>query len=229
MIEDSKDGGTRVDWSAAEHAALERLRHALPPPDLEDSVVAALGDRGFVVSEAPVSGSAGRVAERRVPAHRRWGWAGLALAACVAAFYAGLSISERGAGRSDVDAGLPAAVAAPGRYLLLLYEDESYQAPATSAEGEARAAEYSAWAAAVRAESIPIEGEELSPAASALMLDGSGDGIVQTDGAPAGTAGILAGYFVIEAPDAGAAIAIARTIPHLTYGGKVVVRAVVQH
>ncbi|HJR52135.1 MAG TPA: YciI family protein [Gemmatimonadota bacterium] len=227
MIEDSKDGGMRVDWSAAEHAALEHLRHVLPPPDLEDSVVAALGDRGFVVSAAAVSGSAGQ--ERRVPAHRRWGWAGLALAACVAAFYAGLSISERGAGRSDVDAGLPAAVAAPSRYLLLLYEDESYQAPATSAEGEARAAEYSAWAAGVRAESVPIEGEELSPAASARMLDGSGDGIVETDGAPAGTAGILAGYFVIEAPDEDAAIAIARTIPHLTYGGRVVVRAVVQH
>lgn len=229
MIDDSKDGGTTVEWSAAERAALERLGHAMPPADLEDSVVSTLKSRGLFASGAPDARTTGPAAERRVPTHRRWGWAGLALAACVAAFYAGLSVSERGAGGTSVDGAPPAAVVAPGRYLLLLYEDESYRAPTNPAQVEARAAEYSAWAAGVHAEGVPIEGEELAPVARARTLDGTGDGILEMDGAPAGALGFLTGYFVIEAPDATAAIAIARTMPHLVYGGRVVVRAVVPH
>jgi hypothetical protein len=210
--DDTRGGETPVEWSAAERAALERLARGAPPQDLEESIVSALRK------------------ERAVPAHRRWGWAGLALAASLAAFFAGISVSERGAGRAGGDpSGPPPAVASPGRYMLLLYEDEAYQTPTTPAEGEERAAEYGAWAAGVHARGIAIEGEELAPAAESRTLDGRAGEVVDTAGAPASAAGVVAGYFVIEAPDAAAAAAIARTMPHLEYGGTIVVRKVESH
>ena len=214
----TRSDGTPVEWSAHERAALERLAQGAPPEDLEDSVVSALKKEGLV-------------AERRVPAHRTWGWAGLALAASLAAFYAGLSVSERGAGRTGGDPAEPTTsiVASPERYLLLLYEDDAYLAPTTPAEGEERAAEYGAWAAGVHAQGVVIEGEELAPATESRTLDGRGGRVVETAGAPAAATGVVAGYFVIEAPDAGAAAAVARTMPHLEYGGTVVVRPVVPH
>jgi hypothetical protein len=86
-------------------------------------------------------------------------------------------------------------------------------------------AEYSAWAAALRERGIEVEGEELAPPGEADRLAGVEAG----RGAPAGAAGTLAGYFLVEAEDQPAALAIARTTPHLQYGGTVVVRRVVRH
>lgn len=229
MTDERQGGGSLVDLSAAERAALARLGQAAPPADLEDSVVSALSTHGFVSPGEPGAEPMRPPMVPRVPALRGWAWAGFALAASLAAFYAGLSVSERGAGRMGADTEPPSAVAAPGRYLVLLYEDAAYRAPSTSDEVEARVAEYSAWAANVHAQGIAIEGEELAAVAESRTLDGSGGEIVETPGAPADAAGALAGYFLIEASDAAAAIAIARTMPHLAYGGTVVVRPIVPH
>lgn len=186
-------------------AALDRLSEAVPP-----------------AGGAGTTGGRREPQTPRVPAHRVWAWGALALAACLAAFFAGISISDRGAGRG------PTAPAAPARYLLLLYEDESYRAPVTPAEREARVAEYVEWAAELRERGIEIEGEELAPSAEADRLEGRVDGVEVARGAPAGPAGRLAGYFVVEAPDRAAALAIARTTPHLEHGGTVVVRRVMR-
>ena len=113
--------------------------------------------------------------------------------------------------------------------MLLLYEDESYRSPASSAEGEARSAEYGAWAAGVHAQGIAIEGEELAPVAESRTMDGRAGEVVESEGTLAAAAGVVAGYFVIEAPDAAAAAAIARTMPHLEYGGTVVIRPIEPH
>jgi hypothetical protein len=210
--EEPMDGESRIDWTAAERAALARLGEVAIPGDLEQSVVDALASRGLIAGPRNQQ-------TPRVPRHRAWAWGALALAACLAAFFAGISVSDRGAGRG------PAAAAAPDRFLLLLYEDGSYRAPVTPAEQEARVAEYSAWAAALRERGIEVEGEELAPPGEADRLAGAEAGW----GAPAGAAGTLAGYFLVEAEDQPAAVAIARTTPHLRYGGTVVVRRVVRH
>lgn len=226
--EERMNGEPLVEWNAAERAALDRLGEVAIPGDLEQSVVDALAGRGLIDpgGVAIAGGVTGRPREPqtpRVPARRAWAWGALALAACLAAFFAGISVSDRGAGRQ------PAAPATLERFLLLLYEDESYRAPVTPAEQETRVTEYSAWAADLRERGIEIEGEELAPPAEADRLAGRGAGGEAGRGAPAGSAGTLAGYFIVEAEDQPAAVAIARTTPHLKHGGTVVVRRVVRH
>ena len=207
MSEREERGGT--EWTAAERAALDALRAESPPADLEESVVAALAGEGLLVGGAGAE-SPQREDARRVPARRAWGWGALAVAACLAAFLAGVAISDRGAGRSPEV--LPAA---PERWMLLLYEDESYRAPATDEEHAARVAEYAAWARGLGERGISVEGEELAPESGAPV--------------PAEPRGVLSGYFIVEAADRAAAVAIARSNPHLAHGGTVVVRRIVQH
>ena len=113
--------------------------------------------------------------------------------------------------------------------MLLLYEDAAYRAAATSEDQADRVAEYVAWAGELRERGVEVEGEELAPAGESAWLDGRWDGVVAAEGAPGGTLGALAGYFVVAAPDLDAALAIARTTPHLAHGGTVVVRRVVEH
>lgn len=198
-----------MEWNEAERAAIERLRAALPPADLEESVVAALA-----------SGRAREPQTPRIPARRAWAWGALALAASLAVFLAGISVSDRGA--SHAPAGrAPGGPATSERYLLLLYEDDAYRAPATPEEQTARVAEYSAWADDLRERGIDVEGEELAPLAESEWLGGRESGVE--------AAGTLTGYFLVAAPDAAAAVAIARTTPHLKHGGTVVVRRVVRH
>ena len=222
-------GEPAVEWTAAERAALERLREDGPPADLVDSVVAALAGRGLIGGGSHAT--ARPLPEPRtakVPARRAWAWGALALAAALAAFFAGISISDRGAGRTPAGTGA-ARPAAAERYLLLLYEDAAYRAPATPDEQAARVAEYVGWVEELRERGIDIEGEELAPSEESEWLDGRGDEVGAAQGAPGGPLGALAGYFLVAAPDADAAVAIARTTPHIKHGGTVVVRRIVEH
>lgn len=198
MSDQTSNRDPQVEWTEAERAALDRLRAAGPPADLEEAVVDALAARGRI------AGSGGGGGDVRVPRRRALGWAALAAAACLAAFLAGRAISDRGAGVEPT--------ARMGTYMILLYEDASYRAPATPEARAARVREYAAWAADLRERGIEIRGEELDPA-----------------GAPEGPAGVLSGFFLLEAPSAEAAEEIARTVPHLRHGGTVVVRRVVEH
>ena len=216
------------EWTAAERAALERLRAGGPPADLEDSVVAALAGRGLIGGGPAAARPSPQPQTPNVPARRAWAWGALALAAALAAFFAGISVSDRGAGRTPAGSEVvPAATTA--RYLLLLYEDAAYRAPATPEEQAARVAEYGGWVADLRERGIDIQGEELAPTDESAWLDGRERGVTAAEGAPAGELGMLSGYFLVAAADADAAVAIARTTPHLRHGGTVVVRRIVDH
>lgn len=212
----------RVEWTDAERAALERLRTARPPADLEKDVIAALAGRGLIGGTGGGSGAGpGGTGAPRVPRRRVLGWAGLAAAACLAAFLAGRAVSERGAG-VGTDAG-------SRTYVLLLYEDASYRGSSTPEEHAARVAEYAAWADDLGERGIAIDGEELAPAEGGAWLASRAGEVVATVGAPVGPAGALTGFFLFEAPSAVAAAEIARTVPHLAHGGTVVVRGIVEH
>ena len=101
-----------------------------------------------------------------------------------------------------------------GRYALLLYgvppED-------TGAVHAARAREYGRWASDLGAGARWVGGHELA-------------GVVETLGAPPTEIPAprerLAGFFIIEATSPEQATEVARTCPHLKYGGRVVVMAV---
>jgi hypothetical protein len=101
------------------------------------------------------------------------------------------------------------------KFLLLLYEDAGFQPPPAGAREE-RVAEYDAWAHALAqsghltaGEALSSDGTELRPGrpAAPLARKTSGDG--------------PDGFFVILAGDEASAIAIAKTCPHLHYGGRV--------
>jgi hypothetical protein len=101
------------------------------------------------------------------------------------------------------------------KFLLLLYEDAGFQPPQAGSE-QARVAEYDAWAHALAqsghvtvGERLSSEGTELRPGQPAARLGRTASG-----GGPGG-------FFVIVAGDEASAVAIAKTCPHLHYGGRV--------
>ena len=98
------------------------------------------------------------------------------------------------------------------RYLLLLAGDVT-----PAADGSSRADEYGAWARSLAARGIAVSGEELSSHAEVVTHKAS---LTFPDLSSVG------GYFVIEASDDAAAAALARTCPHIKYGGSIVVRRV---
>jgi hypothetical protein len=109
-----------------------------------------------------------------------------------------------------------------GRYVLFLYEDSTFD---TSRPGTQLVTEYSAWAAALRERGRLETGEQL--AAAETLLEGQAGSIVVGEREAAAKAGALTGLFVIRAASESEALSIARTCPHLKYGGRIAVRAIV--
>ena len=108
--------------------------------------------------------------------------------------------------------GRPNATA--GQYVLLLYGDPPGD---TGAVHVAREHEYGQWAAGFRDGTRWVGGQELGEVIEAL-------GPSRT---PAGAnAERLAGYFVLDAPSRERAAEVARSCPHLKYGGRVVLMTV---
>jgi hypothetical protein len=189
------------DLTPEEKRALEGLAQGPePPPGLEDAVVSRLSERGLITT-------------RRRP-QRLAAWA-LAAAAGIALFAAGLLV---GAGQRR-GAPAPAAASSPpaspsARYVLLLY-DAPDEPALSEAEIMERVSEYRDWAIGLRRQGSDITGEKLAEASLDL-------------GAAAAVAGPepLGGYFVFSAKDAEAALAIARSCPHLKHGGRAELRPI---
>lgn len=113
------------------------------------------------------------------------------------------------AGAMTLQRGEPAA--APGQmYVLALYSDANYQAP--PAGDRSRAREYGEWARAhSEGPAAVVGGEELEPTVARLG----------TSPAPENE---LVGFFTVKAKSPADAVALAKTNPHLRYGGSVSVR-----
>lgn len=105
----------------------------------------------------------------------------------------------------------PAGEAGGETYMLALYDGPGFQA---APAGGSYAAEYGGWARKHgEGAAAVIGGEELGPPAAVLGPASAGD--------PA-----LAGYFLVRAPSQKEAVALARTSPHISHGGTIVVRRV---
>jgi len=96
-------------------------------------------------------------------------------------------------------------------FVLLLREQGNWRPATTADEERRRVDEYRAWARQLRGEGRIVDGLELLPGARAL-----GDGSVSDTG--------IAGFFTFSARTLDEALAVARTCPHLRYGGQVEVR-----
>jgi hypothetical protein len=180
-----------------EREALARLsREAAPPARLEETTVAALVERGLL---------------RRRSGRRMAGW-GLAAAAAAALFAGGFFAGRQGSA--------PTADALP-RFVLLLYEGPEYRNTAPGQEQD-RVREYAGWARERGASGELEAGEKLREDAAVVIRP---DGSVATE-APAPGATRLAGFFLIRAADDRAALEIARSCPHVRYGGSIVIREI---
>ncbi len=102
------------------------------------------------------------------------------------------------------------------QYLLLIYNDERAPQPT----GEAMSASYQEFMA--RRADVLRGGAALEGAATATSVrPAAGGGVAITDGVFIESKEIVAGYFVIEAPDLDAALEIAGEIPVRTGGVEV--------
>jgi hypothetical protein len=182
-----------------EREALGRLpREAEPPASLERATVAALAARGLLRPR------------------RRLLEPTLALAASVLLFAGGLAVGRFG-GEATPE---PPADGRP-RFALFLYEGPGYDQPSADAMDD-RVQEYVAWASAERAGGTVEGGEKLRDGDDvAIEPDGSAGPVPAVPGASR-----LAGYFLIRAADQRTALEIARTCPHVRYGGRIVLREI---
>ncbi len=132
----------------------------------------------------------------------------LAAAAALLLFAAGLAAGLRLGSPSARTPSSPLP-----RFALFLYDAPDEKA-LTGAQMLARVDEYRNWARGVRAAGREISGEKLESEGRVL-------------GPPAPDGGWpLDGYFVISAPDMDAAVAVARSCPHVKHGGRIEVRAI---
>jgi len=135
----------------------------------------------------------------------------LQIAALVAALLAGVWIGETRTARPAPNG---------SRFLLLLYLDAEYQ-PTDAAGDVAREAEYSAWIRALARAGHATMGEKVAWGGVELRPNRP-----PVDLSPVPTPDSARGFFVIVAADEQAALAIAKTCPHLKYGGRVVLRPI---
>jgi hypothetical protein len=191
------------ELTSAERDAIGRLpRDAEPPAGLEHATVAALTARGLLRRPRPRLDAALAAA--------------LTLAASVLLLAGGLTIGRFGGESAPV----PPTDGQP-RFALFLYEGPEYDQPAPGAMDE-RVREYGVWASAERTDGAVEGGEKLKDGEDvAIEPDGSTRAASSLPGEPR-----LAGYFLIRAADQRTALEIARSCPHVRYGGRIVLREI---
>ncbi len=150
-------------------------------------------------------GERGLLAPRHAP--RAMLGRSLAYAAAAALFFAaGALVGQRGASA-------PRTAASGQRYALFLYEDSTFR---TDVPEASLVAEYSAWADSLRRRGALVAGEKLRDAEGTVLVG---------DAREAASAG-LSGFFIVRAAGEDEALALARSCPHLRYGGRIVLREI---
>ena len=104
------------------------------------------------------------------------------------------------------------------KYLCLIYDQEAKWATMPKAESDAIYGEYMSFTNGIKASGHYIGGNPLQPTHTGTTVRVRAGKISTTDGPFAETKEQLGGYYLIEAPDLDAAIAIARKIPVLQDG-----------
>jgi hypothetical protein len=111
------------------------------------------------------------------------------------------------------------------QYALLIYERPGAYDGLSDAEQEAITGEYMT----ISRDEQVVAGAHLQPAATATTVRVQDGKSVMTDGPFAETKEVFGGYFVAQADDLDAALALAERIPAIRMGGSVEVRPVVEH
>ena len=99
------------------------------------------------------------------------------------------------------------------QYALLIYGDEKVWASRDEDQRRENMASHERFAAMLQEQGAMRGGKELSLAGAATTLRHQGDEVSITDGPFAETAEVLGGFYLIEAADLDAAIALAKELP----------------
>ncbi|WP_223640876.1 YciI family protein [Corallococcus sp. EGB] len=103
------------------------------------------------------------------------------------------------------------------RYLMLLHENPATFAAMSPAELQAILEEYVRWSDALRQEGRLLQGEKLRDDGGRRLKQQGGQVLV-SDGPYAEVKDVVGGLFILSADSYDAAVALARTCPHLRYG-----------
>ena len=171
-----------------------------PPPELEERIVQTLRNEGLIRHTS----TGGEQMKKHYAVMSI-----VAVAALLAGFVAGQRLDDSPAAAADDDL---------EQFVMLLYENDSYQYPEEGRMAE-RIGEYSQWAREVAAAGKLVAGEKLAD--DGLLV---APGQSPTPTIPVAEQGTIGGYFIIRAQDADEAAALAATCPHVRYGGTVSLR-----
>ena len=177
-------------------------RTTTPVDHLENRVVNALVTRGLLVPRA------------RIVRHRLL-TAAAVVAASTVLFLGGMLVGSRGRPAT-------AGTAATPRFVLLLYEDSAFVTP--PGREAALVEEYRGWARSTVRGGRITGGTKLKDRAQ-VVEPSVGGASVEVPAIPRGGEH-LAGYFILETKTYESAVEIAKTCPHLRYGGRIVIREV---
>jgi len=203
--------------SDAEAKALRALAgEPDPSPDLEGRVVAELKRRGAIRANGGWIMKVSKTA---------------ALAIIVgAAFLGGFVMGNRGETATMSEVATTVTTPSGNQYMLLMYTrvdpaqtaDSRTEEPMSEEAYHAIIHEYRQWALDREAEGRLVSAEKLAD--DTRVMTESGDQVTVATMANSDRA--LGGYFLITAPSLDDAIALAKSHPHLRYGGEVEVRPV---
>jgi hypothetical protein len=104
------------------------------------------------------------------------------------------------------------------QYLLMIYSNEAEYAKLDAATGQKMMAEYGEFTQSIVKSGNFKAGDRLQPASTATTVRVRDGKVLTTDGPFAETREQLGGYYLIEAKDLDAALAIAARIPGARYG-----------
>jgi len=193
----------KEELTREEMDALRALpRETPPPPDLEERVVGELRQRGLI--------------SRKKPATPPWALAAMALAASLLIFMGGVFFGQSRGG--------PSSDAPPDpRFVLLLYEGEDFE-PGPPDQLSERVREYSQWGQELALANRLLGGEKLKD--GGRLLWGQEELVTAEDPPSVASGTTLGGFFLVAAADIEEAVSVAKSCPHLRYGGKILIRQI---
>jgi hypothetical protein len=110
-------------------------------------------------------------------------------------------------------------------YFLLLRDAGAFPADISPAEIQAVIEKYMRWGNGLRERGLLVSSDKLRDGEGRMLRPGP-NGPVVTDGPFTEAKEVLGGYFAVTASSYDEAEAIARTCPHLEYGGSIEIRVV---
>ncbi len=114
------------------------------------------------------------------------------------------------------------------RYMLLIYDDEKVREKMSEEEKGAIFQQYRGFGQGIRKSGAFQAGDPLQPTSTATTVRMRNGKTITTDGPYAETKEQLGGYYIVEARDLDAAIAIAARIPSVRLGGVIEVRPIME-